>query len=501
MTVRLSRRLRDSLVAVSCAIVLAHGIVRAQGDEEAARQLFQNGQTLLQHQQYTEAIAAFTQVVATSPRSAVADDALYETARYQFEILGDLRAADATAQRLLTEYAGSDSAPRAQILRTRIAAASASTPDQVNAAIAALDGIAQANTGAPAAAEAMYYAGDVARAAGRREEALTRFGDVVGHYPASPIAARALLASAPSLVAGGQAVRALEVLQRVRNQFPAAPEAALAGDQITILYRYYVRAPAQPAYAYASSISTAGGKIRDFRDLGMGAANHLFVATKSSLFEFGPNGEPLTSTDAPDSRGLIIDRQGRPITITDQGGLRVAGQPLISLTTARADGRLDAVHLDGGIVTSSGDMIVINHDQKTLVRFSNDGKPKGDFARMITARRLAVDGFDQVAALETDTKSVALFARDGRLLIRLADKGAGYQFKQPVDLAFDRLGHLYVLDRAAIYVFTPQNTLLTTISVPEKTPGGFSNAEAMALDSAARLFVFDSRASVVQVYR
>jgi hypothetical protein len=296
-------------------------------------------------------------------------------------------------------------------------------------------------------------------------------------------------------------MRALDVLQRVRNQFSATSEAALAADQITILYRYYIRAPVQPAYAYASSISTAGGKIRDFRDLGMGAGNHLFVATKSSLFEFGPNGEAVGSTDAPDSRGLIIDRQGRPITITDQGGLRIAGQPLISLTTARADGRLDAVRLDGGVVTSAGDMIVINHDQKTLVRFSIDGKPKGDFARMIAARRLAVDGFDQVAALDTETKSVALFARDGRVLTRLADKGAGYQFKQPVDVRFDRLGHLYVLDRTVVYVFTPQNLLLTTISVPEKTPGSFANAEAMALDSAARLFVFDSRAAVVQVYR
>jgi sugar lactone lactonase YvrE len=198
---------------------------------------------------------------------------------------------------------------------------------------------------------------------------------------------------------------------------------------------------------------------------------------------------------------MIIDRQGRPITISEDGGLRVAGQPVLSLATTRPDGRLEPMRLDGGVVTSTGDMIVTNHDQKTLVRFAADGKPKGDFARGIAARRVAIDGFDRVAALDADAKSVVLLGRDGQIVTRIPDRGPMYQFRQAVDVAFDRLGHLYVLDRNAIHVFTPQNAWLTTISVPDKTPGSLSSAEAMALDSAARLFVFDSRASIVQVYR
>jgi sugar lactone lactonase YvrE len=235
--------------------------------------------------------------------------------------------------------------------------------------------------------------------------------------------------------------------------------------------------------------------------MGIGAENHLFVVTKSSLVEFSPKGEPLASTETPNPRAMIIDRQGRPITISEDGGLRVAAEPLVSLATTRPDGRLEAMHLDGGVVTSNGDMIVANHDQKTLVRFSAEGKPKGDFARGIAARRVAVDGFDRVAVLDTDTKSVVLFGRDGQIVTRIPDRGAMYQFKQVMDVAFDRLGHLYVLDRAAIHVFTPQNAWLTTVSVPERAPGSLTNAEALALDSAARLYVFDSRASVVQVYR
>jgi hypothetical protein len=71
-----------------------------------------------------------------------------------------------------------------------------------------------------------------------------------------------------------------------------------------------------------------------------------------------------------------------------------------------------------------------------------------------------------------------------------------------MDVAFDRLGHIYVLDRAAVLVFAlPGPKLLSTFSVPERTPGAFTNAEALALDSAARLYVFDGRSDSVQVYR
>jgi TolA-binding protein len=503
MVFRIDRRgLGGWMIAGMCvAMMFAHVTAGAQSDEATARQLFQSGQSLLGRHQYKEAVDAFTSVLSTAPRSAVADDALYEIARYQFEILADTKTADASADRLLKDYADSDSAPRARVLKGRVALATAATPEQLNAAVAAFDRLAQTSGDSPAAAEARYYAADAIRMAGRRDEAIGRYDEVARRYAASPTAPRALLASAPLLVAGGQAVRALEVLQRVRNRFPTAPEAAAAGDAITLLYRFYIRAPAQPPYAYGGSIPAGDMKIRDFRDLDVGAANHLFVATKSTLVEFGAKGEVVSSTDAPNSRGLIIDRDGRPITITEDGGLRMAGQPLLSLTTTRQDGRLEPVHLDSGVVTSSGTMIVTNRDQKTVVQFSSDGKPKGDFARMIAARRLAVDGQDQVAALDGDTKSVVVFGRDGHVVTRIPERGTGYQFKQPVDVAFDRLGHLYVLDRAAIFVFTPQSTLLTTISIPEKTPGSFANAEALALDSAARLFVFDSRAAVVQVYR
>src|SRR6478672_9265229 len=109
-----SRRLR-ACIAVSACLLLADAGLHAQTDA-AARQLFENGQKLLQDHHDKEALSAFNSVLATAPQSPVADEALYEIARYQFETLGDLRAADGNTDRLLAQYAASDSAPRAQVL-------------------------------------------------------------------------------------------------------------------------------------------------------------------------------------------------------------------------------------------------------------------------------------------------------------------------------------------------------------------------------------------------
>ena len=131
------RRRRTCFVAGVCVLLAGASGVRAQ-DEEMARRLLQSGQKFYQDRQYKEALDDFNKVLQY-PKSPVADDALYEIARYQFEVLRDLKAADGTADRLLKEYASSDMAPRAQVLKGRISLATGLTPDLVSSAIANFD--------------------------------------------------------------------------------------------------------------------------------------------------------------------------------------------------------------------------------------------------------------------------------------------------------------------------------------------------------------------------
>ena len=150
--------------------------------------------------------------------------------------------------------------------------------------------------------------------------------------------------------------------------------------------------------------------------------------------------------------------------------------------------------LDAGVTTSAGDLLVADRELKAVVRFSADGRPKGEFVRQVAARRLAITELDDVAALDRDAKTVTLINRDGKIVTRIPDRGTGYQFRQPVDIAFDRLGHIYVArSHRSVRFLSLGPRLVATFTVPEKNPGAFGSPESLALDSAGRLFVFDSR--------
>ena len=488
--------------AVAVAIALFAIGLGAQTSEESARRRLESGRAFLKAQNYGEALKDFQTVLQTYPMSSVADDALLEIATYQLEIGGDPRGADQAIDRLLQQYPDSDSAPMGQVLKGRVTLALGNTPEQVNSAIASFDRVPRLYEGTDAVPASMYFAAEAARTSGRRDESIARFRNLTTQYPSSQWAARGLLGAAHSLAGASQPVRALEQLQRARLQFSTFREAAVALEWNTMLYRLYVRAPSQPAYAFGSAIGGPTGKFRDVVDISIDRQNNLVVATKAGVTVYDAKGGVARSVAAPEPRALFLSAAGRVLTLHEEGGLRDEGKAPIVLSTTTSDGKLKPLKLEAGISMSNGDLIVADRDLKTLFRFSADGKPKGEFARQLAVRRLAVSELDEVAALDTDARTITILGREGKVMTRIAERGTGYQLRQPVDVAFDRLGHLYVLDRAGVLVFAPQGTkLVATFAPTEKSPGTFGSPEALALDSAARLYVFDGRSDTVQVYR
>jgi outer membrane protein assembly factor BamD (BamD/ComL family) len=476
--------------------------LHAQTPEESARRRLESGRAFLKSQNYGEAIKDFQVVIQTYSATSVADDALLELANYQLEITHDPKGADASADTLLKQYGESDSAPMALVLKERIAIEVSHAPEQLSAAIAGFDRVSRLYEGMGAASAAMYYAAEAARVGGRREEAIDRFGRLAAAYPSSPWTARALLGSASSLAGGAQPVRAMEQLQRARLQFPASRESATALEWNTILYRLYVRPPSQPSFTFGAGVGGPAGKFRDVQDIAVDRDNNLLVATKTGVTVLNGKGAVVRSIAVPEPQAIFFDGIGHAHTIHQGGGLRDEGKAGVTLASTTVDGKLRPLSLDAGVTTSSGDLLVSDRELKTVLRFSADGKPKGEFVRQVAARRLAITELDDVAALDSDAKTVTLLNRDGKIVTRIPDRGDGYQFRQPVDIAYDGLGHLYVLDRTAVFVFSPQGPkLITAFTVPERNPGAFGNPESLALDSAGRLYVFDRRTDMVQVYR
>jgi DNA-binding beta-propeller fold protein YncE len=183
--------------------------------------------------------------------------------------------------------------------------------------------------------------------------------------------------------------------------------------------------------------------------------------------------------------------------------LKLDQDPPVLLTIPKPDKTPRPVdQIRAAVVLSTGDVIVADAYSNAAHRFAMSGKYIAPFAT-IDALRLAVNAQDQVAMLERDGKSVALLDRDGKTIRRIANKGTGYEFRNPVDVAFDPLGHLYVLDRdsSSVFVFKPTGALVSSFTVPEKSPGAFRKPKAMTLDSAGRIFIYDDRTENVLIYQ
>ena len=483
-------------------VALVATTLSAQSSDEAtARQLLESGRAAVTAGKGADAIVAFDTVVTKYGTTSVVDDALLERARYQLDVLHDDKAASTSVEQLIANYAASNSVPAAQVLRARLGLVESASAEQRKTAVATLDRLSTDYAGTDVAAEALFRAAEAAESAGSAD-ALGRFQDLAARYPGMPVVAEGLMHAAALHTSAGEALKAMDVLQRVRTQYPKTAAAARALNQLTILHRLFLRPASAAAFGYVRSVGGSTGKFRDFRDLVVDHENHLLVVTRNAVAEFVAIGDAEQMRETPNIEAAFVDAQDRLFTIHNQGVIRGEGRSPLTLATARSNGRIEPIDIDAAVAVSTGDLIVANRSQKTLVRFSADGRPKGEIAKAIGARRLAVSEQDSLAALDVDQKTITLLSRDGRVTGRITERGASYQLRQPGDIAFDALGHLYVLDRSVVYVFSARgDRLLATFTSPEKSAGTFSSGEAIALDAAGRLYIYEGRTDVVQVYR
>jgi outer membrane protein assembly factor BamD (BamD/ComL family) len=491
-------RILRHLGVVGVALASATGLpLLAQSSaEDTARRQLELARDFLKQRNYAAGLRDLDEILKNYPRTSVADDALLEQARYKLEVERDPVAARTLAEALRKTYAESDSVPMTYLLDGRSALFAGRSPTDIALAIENFERVAKLFRGNPAIPEAMYRAASAARIGGNAQDAVRRFADLATRYPNSEWTATALLESAQALIRAGQpAARAMEQLQRVRNKFPQLPEATTAHEWNTLLYRLYLRAQAQPAFQIdEGALGGVGGKLRDVTDIAIGDRNNVVVATRTGVMVYPLRGSPLPPVPSSGPRSVFFDRYGQFLTVHEAGLSDARGRSVPLEMPPDGDHPL-RLKLEDAVMTASGEYLLADRDKQAILRFSAAGRPAGEYASRLRARRLAIDDLDRVAALVE--KTVVLLGRDAKSAGQIAERGTNYRLQDPTDICVDRFGHLYVLDKANVLVFSPDGAkLLTTFTLPQRV-----EAQFVAVDSSGRLYAFDSRTDTVQIYR
>ena len=493
-------------VVAGLAVTLAATLTAQQtANEELPRRQFDSGRSFMQGGRYGEALKDFQAVVDSFPRSAVADNALLEIALYQLDIAHDPNAAQGVVDKLLKEYPDTDAAPMGYVVSGRLAMAKGRAATNVDTALASFERVPRLFPGNDAVPAAGFYAGETLRLARRTEEALDRYRNVTAQFPNSPWAAQANLAAGYCLVQGERASSALPEVQRVRQQSPGSPAAAEALNLNTIMYRLYVRGTGQPAYGFSGRfIGDEKANYNDVMGLIVDGSGRLLLGHKNGVAIFDPKGPLKATVTGNDPSAFFVDERGRIILARNDVLIADRAESQTLSTPEKEPGKTRPVEeIPSVVAMSSGQRLVMDRKAKNVIRVGVDGRYIGNFLTNVNGERLALNRLDDVAVIERDSKAITIADRDGKVLTKIAAKGANYQFDEPIDLTFDQLGHLYVLDRGkgTVYVFNPKYKLISTFTIAPNNPGSFARAKAMAVDAAGRLYIFDERVKRIQVYQ
>ena len=495
----------SSPILVALALVLGTTLAAQPANEELPRRQYDSGLSFLNGQRYAEALKDFQAIIDSFPRSQVADNALLQIAIYQLDVAHDLGATQSAVDQLLKNYPDTDSAPMAHVVGGRVSMARGRSAAEVDAAVASFERVERLFPGNDAVPAAGYYAGEALRLVRRYEDALERYRRVAASYPGSPWAARANLGAGFCLVQTDRAAAAFSEVQRVRQLMPQSAEALVAQNINSIVYRLHVRAPGASAFTFSGRfVGDERANYDDVIGVRVDALGRVLLGHNKGVAVFDPKGTLASTVAAQNATAFFLDESNR-VVFAREGALhteRVASLPLTVPQVAPKPPK-PLEEIPAVVMLSTGHRIVVDKNEKAVIRYAADGRYLGPFVPAINTDRLAINALDDVALIDKDAKAINILDRDGKPLSRIIAKGAGYQLDEPVDLAYDRLGYLYVLDRgkASVLVFGPRNRLITTFTIAEKTPGAFTRARALGLDQSGRLYIFDERAKRIQVYQ
>jgi hypothetical protein len=238
---------------------------------------------------------------------------------------------------------------------------------------------------------------------------------------------------------------------------------------------------------------TSTATISKAIDLDVDTKYQLYVTTSKAATVFDESNQRVGNLQANDARALVVGGDV-PIFVESHGLRGDSGLPIP--VKAIEQGRPRDVEITAAAPAADAEILIADRRSRAIHRIATDGTYRGRFAA-IDAARLAVGPLNEVAAVERETRKVVMMAPDGTPKPFPAASDT-YQFRAPADVAFDPLGHLYVLERDSVAVFSPAGELLTVFT--PTAAGVFKAGAALAVDAAGRLYVYDQESERVHVF-
>lgn len=498
---RSSPLLRSLFIAALLALGLGAPVV-AQQDAAAVR-LLAEAERLERDGDVDAALREYRLLADRFPGQPAAAEALYSMARALYR-QGNVIPAQQTAEELVAGRPRSPWSAAALVLQGRMLAERPGGPDDLDAARAILRRVPllYGRDDYPRLAwraEARVLGGEISLDLGEHGEAAAAFLGALEEEPPGAWTPRAHLGLATVLLAGGEWVAAAGELQRAVDAGELDPATARrAGQRLALLHRLKVRPAAGGApWVAARSLAVPGVALR--KPSGVAAAEDGGIAVSDR----GADSVIVLDSDGALETRFELTEPGRPWW--RDGELFVPSGNAVSLLRDRSSQSFVAPRgkkvepvkdLTAGRRGRRGQWYLVDRQSRRVLAFVPAGRYLGTLAEGDPVD-VAQDSQGRVYVLDRKAARVERFAVDGSSQGVMVNTAA----RRPEALEVDALGNLYVLDKDAgrIAVYQPDGQLLATLG--PQLPGGVElrSPVDLAVDGAGRVIVADARAEALVV--
>lgn len=504
---RPSRR-APAFAALAFAALAPCLVQPAAAQDPAAERLYAEARRLREAGDVRAAVDELELFLRQFPTDRLASRALLDVAELH-RGQGDPAASRAAAERLTTTYPRTAEAASGFLLlgEERLAAArsladleAARTTLRRIALLYGPDAFPQLEARQVArvrSAEASLLLGDLTTSAAELLAAIEE-------EPVGPFSGRARLLFARGLLLGPSWVPAVETLGRVAGAAIEGPDRTAfpedkrrARNLLGLLHRRFLRGLAgQPAWAATVRWPKAGLALRKPVGVAADGDGNLLV-----IDEDGPltaildaDGNATARKAVPDAINPGFARDGRAYVLVEDGriALPFAGLNLdVADPRPGKDGPVKAV--EAAVPGVFGDWLVIAKGLDGVLAYDASGRPVGSLLADTKTEPvdLAVDDLGRFYVLDARANTVQRFGPDRRPQGVVA-RGT---WEKATAVAVDALGDVYVLDRgeARIDVFDGAGRRLATLG--PQLGGGIElkNPVDLAVDAAGRVFIADSK--------